>query len=439
MRNGTKKEEEIKLLDKAWKLQRAGKTAELEKLIGSANFSKETEYLFKPELRVIDERIKSVEIDLKRVGEEIAEADEEPTDVLTTQQKSLTTYRDTLANLRELTADSDVATAMECLQLSHPEQMASLIAISIDLVKVKKPTDLSVAIRDRRTQLSNEVNALNSQIKNNDPTDEIKDLLQAARALNQDPVNTGVLLQLFEGKRADGKTPLLSLKSQQAIRPNLKAIDDRLQELAERSNVEKGSPEMGTLMEVRKQTIRQGYPDPMTVRKLSVESQAAILKPKSSIEKLISEKQIEVEMIKHRMDSSVNIRDVEAEQRYGELTVELEALYKTRDDTKVVLDKGKNLFLDSISPYIKQRLRMKRITEWVQVASDVLAIASTVASIAGFALLVSTGWGAIPALAVVVLLLASSTIVRYGVPALYRLRSQRTATPTPIPRSCASR
>ncbi len=333
------KKEEIKLLDKAWELQKSGKLKELNKLTSSANLNKETEYLLKPELKIIDQWIGGAD-----------DADLE----------------NALTTLRELVADSDVETAKECIKLSHPN--TNFHHLFQQLASISKTNDLSLMLKDRYVQLTIEVNHLNEQLKNNDPTDEIIDLQQAAKALEQN--NMPVLMELFEGKREDGKTPLLSLKSQQAVRPHLKAVDDRLQEFAERQDIAKSDGEIATLMQIRRQIITQGKPNPATVAKLSPDNQAAI-----------------------KTDSFENEMPSEA---------------------KAVLNKGKTLFLDSLAPYMKQRLRMKRITEWTLVASDLLIIAATIASVAGFALLVTTGVGAIPVFAAVVLLLVASAATSFG-------------------------
>ncbi len=402
------KQEEIKILDKALKLLQTGKIEKFENLLDSS-FSRETQYLFKPQLKLVDQHIDQIDQNLKGLNQEISETNGVVTDAQRTQLNDLMTYRGALTTFRDLVADSGPITAKEILLLSHPR--ISVDALIAEMHGVGS-TDLISDIKGRRTQLSNEASTLQAQLKNNDPSEEMINLLQAARALEQEPQNIDVLKSLFNEKKTDG-TPLLSLKSQQAIRPNLKAVDDRLQELTEREGLSKDDPEIKTLREVRRQIVIAGVPRQTTLERLSPESQA-VLKA-DPLEKAILE--AEGRVLRLEAEVETNPRSPHLRNELDQLHKDLETLYNAKDESgqmKTVLDKGKKLFLDGIGPYMKQRLRQKRITEWIQVASDLLAIGATMASVAGFALLVTTGWGAIPAFAVVVLLLCSSTIVRYG-------------------------
>lgn len=381
------KKEEAKSLDTAIKLMKKGKTAEVNQLISSGKFDPESQYILKPELRVMDRRIENSEN-----GEGWS-------------QKQL-------SDLREMLVDASPQTAIECFKLSYPDlNEENLNALFTDLQNAGGYSEEAAKIH--YTTLVAESADLKHEIKNHDPTPEIENLQAAARALrNQD---NDTLKELLQKKIHINGTeqPVLSLQSQQAIRPGLKAIDDRLQALVEG---EESLEEVEQLKEIRNQILLDGgSPEPNQLAGLSQESKLAILGDSHPFEKALLEvdrgiKHIQAKVRQDPKDRTASGELIRLEQERDKIE---KATERTKEVT-AVLKKGKNLFIDEVEPYMKQRLRMKRITEWIQVASDLLAIASTVASVVAFVLLLSTGWGGIPAFAVVVLLLSASTVVRYG-------------------------
>lgn len=368
--------EEAKSLDTAIKLMKKGKTAEVNQLISSGKFDLESQYILKPELRIMDAWIKN--------SEQKGQLSEE--------------QRKVLSDLREMLVDASPQIAIECFKLSYPD-------LNIDeLFQALQGAGQysEEAAKTHYTNLLRKTDYLKKQIKDHDPTQEILDLQAAASALRNE--DNDALKELLPG---------LSLQSQQAIRPGLKAIDDRLQALA--TEGEESTKEFEQLKVIRNNILLDGgLPEANQLAGLSQESQLAILGDDPFKKALL-----EVDRGTKRMQAKVrqNPNDRTASQELTRLQREKAKIEVASERTKevtAVLNKGKNLFLDEVEPYMKQRLRMKRITEWIQVASDLLAIASTVASVAAFALLLSTGWGGIPAFAVVVLLLSASTVVRYG-------------------------
>ncbi len=336
------KKEEVKALDQAFKLMKQGKMRELNALIASGKLSKESEYVLKPELRVIDQWIQ--------------------------HNANKPEYKDAhgaLVSLRDLAVDSDLETAKECVQLAFPGSNLGLLFDELSL-RMIPPND--VAIYQQKRKLAEQVAQLKVEVRDHEPTSEVFALQEASRALTNG--NATALSEILTRKDDTGRF-VLSLKSQQAVRPRLKAVDDRLQALTETDNVDLDDPQFIALQDARRQLLETGTVADETLERLSPENRTAAAKGVG-----------EVKIVQGRAAE--------------------------------VLAESKKLFLDDVGPYMKQRLKMKRITEWVQVASDLLAACATAASVAALILLITTGWGGLGAFALVFLFLAGSTVVRYG-------------------------